>query len=106
MECQVWVSFISFPSTLLLLSFNVQPRYIWFGSNAILFIFTWIFIPETRDRTLEEINEMFEAKLPARKFKGYNCVGTAAMAAVALKENEASVVEDEGTKSQAGVRQE
>ena len=54
----------------------------------ILFVFTWFFIPETRDRTLEEIHEMFEAKVPARKFKGYVCTGTQAMAAAALKERD------------------
>ena len=26
-----------------------------------------------QNRTLEEINEMFEARLPARKFRGYTC---------------------------------
>jgi hypothetical protein len=28
-----------------------------------------------QDRTLEEIHEMFEARLPARRFKGFVCVG-------------------------------
>ncbi len=36
-------------------------------------MFTYFLLPETKDRTLEEIHEMFEAKLPARKFKGYKC---------------------------------
>ncbi len=62
--------------------------YIWFGSNVILFVFTWFFIPETRDRTLEEIHEMFEANVPARKFKGYVCTSTRAMAEAAIKESE------------------
>lgn len=56
-----------------------RGRYIWFGSNVILFAFTFFCIPETRDRTLEEIHEMFQAKLPARKFKGHVCVSTQAM---------------------------
>jgi len=62
------------------------PRYgyIWFGSNVIVVIFTWFFLPETKDRTLEEIHEMFEAKLPARKFKSYVCVNVEAMAAEAV----------------------
>ena len=47
----------------------------------ILLVFTFFFIPETRDRTLEEIHEMFEAKLPARKFKGYVCTHTEQLAA-------------------------
>lgn len=87
----------------------------------ILFVFTWFFIPETRgmfqviltqyrtghagevlclltalmldvDRTLEEIHEMFEAKLPARKFKGYVCVGVEKYAADAVGEKGAEKV--------------
>lgn len=46
-----------------------------------LLVFTFFFLPETRDRTLEEIHEMFEAKLPARKFKGYVCTRTEQLAA-------------------------
>lgn len=49
----------------------------------ILAVFVWFFLPETRDRTLEEIHEMFEAKLPARKFKGHVCVGVESYAAEA-----------------------
>ena len=50
----------------------------------ILAVFTWFLLPETRDRTLEEIHEMFEAKVPARKFKGYVCVGVEGFAAEAV----------------------
>ena len=32
-------------------------------------------LPEMKGRTLEEIDEMFEARLPARKFASYKCVG-------------------------------
>ena len=38
-------------------------------------IFIFFFIPETKDRTLEEIDEMFEMKVAARKFSKYVCVG-------------------------------
>ncbi|KAI1103859.1 general substrate transporter [Jackrogersella minutella] len=72
------------------LGWNAKYGYIWFGSNMIVFLFTWAFIPETRDRTLEEINEIFEAKVPARKFKGYRCVGTETMRAAVMEEKNAS----------------
>ena len=39
-----------------------------------MFVWIFFFVPETKDRTLEEIDEMFEARLPARKFKGCVCV--------------------------------
>lgn len=80
-----------------------KPRYIWFGSNVILFVFTFFYVPETRDRTLEEIHEMFQAKLPARKFKGYVCTGTAAMHTVGVaKGPEVQELEDASRASQAG----
>lgn len=50
----------------------------------IVAMFVWFFIPETRDRTLEEIHEMFEAKVPPRKFKTYVCVGVEGYAAEVL----------------------
>ncbi|KAI4859369.1 general substrate transporter [Hypoxylon rubiginosum] len=74
------------------LGWNAKYGYIWFGSNVIVFIFTWLFIPETRDRTLEEIHEMFEAKIPARKFKGYVCANTEAVAAAVIHEKDASMI--------------
>lgn len=64
-------------------------RYIWFGSNVILFVFTYFLLPETRDRTLEEIHEMFEAELPARKFKSYVCTSTGITAGSRGKDVEA-----------------
>jgi hypothetical protein len=61
------------------LNWNAQYGYIWFASNIIMVVFTYFLLPETRDRTLEEIHEMFEAKLPARKFKSHVCVGVQEM---------------------------
>ncbi|KIX08062.1 uncharacterized protein Z518_02717 [Rhinocladiella mackenziei CBS 650.93] len=66
------------------LAWGPKYGYIWFGSNMICAIFTWFFLPETRDRTLEEIHEMFEARLPARKFKHYVCTGVEGYAAEAM----------------------
>ncbi|KIW84631.1 hypothetical protein Z517_00019 [Fonsecaea pedrosoi CBS 271.37] len=63
---------------------SAKYGYIWFGSNVVCVVFTYFFLPETRDRTLEEIHEMFEARLPARKFKGYVCTGVESYAAEAM----------------------
>jgi hypothetical protein len=41
-------------------------------------IFAAFFIPETKDRSLEEIDEMFMIGLPAWKFAGYVCTGVGA----------------------------
>ncbi|OTB09857.1 hypothetical protein K445DRAFT_17218 [Daldinia sp. EC12] len=62
-------------------SLNWGPRYgyIWFPSSIIAGIWVYFFLPEVQGRTLEEIDEMFEEKLPARKFRGYKCVRRLAM---------------------------
>jgi len=58
-------------------SLNWGPRYgyIWFPSCIVAALWVFFFLPETKGRTLEEIDEMFEARLPARKFRHYVCSG-------------------------------
>ncbi|KAH6718166.1 MFS transporter [Leptodontidium sp. MPI-SDFR-AT-0119] len=63
------------------LGWSAKYGYIWFGTNTLLVIFTLLFLPETRDRTLEEIHEMFENKVPTHKFKQYVCTGVEGYAA-------------------------
>ncbi|KAI1486416.1 putative maltose permease [Biscogniauxia mediterranea] len=58
------------------LNWGPKYGYIWAGSCAISAIWIWIFLPEVKGRSLEEIDEMFEARLPARKFRKYRCTGT------------------------------
>lgn len=60
-------------------------------------MFTYFYVPETRDRTLEEIHEMFEARLPARKFKGYVCASTQAMQTAGGKDTEVHELENAPT---------
>jgi len=61
------------------LNWGAKYGWIWFGSCLIMFIWMFFFLPETKDRTLEELDELFEAKIPARKFKSYVCVKTRAI---------------------------
>ncbi|OCL15378.1 MFS transporter [Glonium stellatum] len=58
-------------------SLNWGPRYgyIWAPSCWVTAVWIYFFLPETQNRTLEEIDEMFEARLPARKFRKHKCVG-------------------------------
>ncbi|KAI0878349.1 MFS transporter [Hypoxylon argillaceum] len=69
------------------LGWGPKYGYIWFASNLMVAAFAYLFLPETRDRTLEEIHEMFENKVPARKFKTYVCVGVETYAAEVGKES-------------------
>ncbi|KAK5257051.1 hypothetical protein LTR40_009824, partial [Exophiala xenobiotica] len=81
-----WAGTFSAPYFINPAKFGWGPKYgyIWFATNVICVVFTWFFLPETKDRTLEEIHEMFEARLPARQFKGYVCVGVEGYAAEAM----------------------
>ncbi|KAL7778153.1 hypothetical protein CFE70_004829 [Pyrenophora teres f. teres 0-1] len=56
-------------------SLNWGPEYgwIWGPSCFIAVIWVYFYLPEIKNRTLEEIDEMFEARLPARKFRKYVC---------------------------------
>ncbi|KAK3114215.1 hypothetical protein LTR53_007682 [Teratosphaeriaceae sp. CCFEE 6253] len=93
-----WAGTFSAPYFINPKAFGWGPKYgyIWFGSNCIVLVSIWFCLPETKDRTLEEIHEMFEAKIPARSFKGYVCVGVENMAAEAA-EGKGAVLRDEKT---------
>ncbi|KAF2122593.1 general substrate transporter [Lophiotrema nucula] len=56
---------------------NWGPEYGWIWGPSCFLTVAWVFVylPEIKNRTLEEIDEMFEARLPARKFRKYVCVG-------------------------------
>lgn len=53
--------------------------YIWAPSCLIAAAWVYIFLPEVKGRSLEEIDEMFAERLPAKKFRKYECTGTAAL---------------------------
>lgn len=52
-----------------------REGWIWGPSCMITVVWIYFFLPEIKNRTLEEIDEMFEARLSARKFRKYVCVG-------------------------------
>ncbi|CCC11189.1 hypothetical protein SMACR_03895 [Sordaria macrospora] len=58
-------------------SMNWGPKYgyIWAPSCWISALWVYFYLPEVKGRTLEEIDQMFEAQLPARKFRKYVCAG-------------------------------
>ncbi|KAK3364643.1 general substrate transporter [Lasiosphaeria hispida] len=72
-----WITTFTAPYFINPSALNWGPKYgyIWFPSCFIALIWVFIFLPETKGRTLEEIDEMFEQRLPARKFRKYVCVG-------------------------------
>jgi SP family sugar:H+ symporter-like MFS transporter len=49
--------------------------WIWGPSCFITVVWVYFYLPEIKNRTLEEIDEMFEARLPARQFRKHVCTG-------------------------------
>ncbi|KAI0018112.1 general substrate transporter [Xylariomycetidae sp. FL0641] len=71
-----WITTFTAPYFINPQALNWGPRYgyIWLPSCVVSAVWVYVFLPETNGRTLEEIDEMFEEKLPARKFRKYHCV--------------------------------
>ncbi|KIX07384.1 uncharacterized protein Z518_02037 [Rhinocladiella mackenziei CBS 650.93] len=76
-----WLTTFTAPYFINPASLDWGPRYgyIWAPSCAIAALWVFFFLPEVKGRTLEEIDEMFETKLPARQFRKYKCVGSSAV---------------------------
>ncbi|KAJ4394501.1 hypothetical protein N0V93_003719 [Gnomoniopsis smithogilvyi] len=74
-----WLATFTAPYFINPQSLNWGPKYgyIWVAPCWLGAIWVFFFLPEVKDRTLEEIDEMFEARVPARKFRKYVCVGRA-----------------------------
>ncbi|KAH8160226.1 hypothetical protein CIB48_g8029 [Xylaria polymorpha] len=53
------------------LNWGAKYGYIWAGSNLACFVFFYLFVPETKGRTLEEIDELFNNRVSVRNFKTY-----------------------------------
>jgi hypothetical protein len=49
--------------------------YVWGGCAAVGAVWAWFFMPELKGRSLEDIDELFDAGLQAWKFKQYECTG-------------------------------
>ncbi|KAF7980338.1 hypothetical protein HWV62_38765 [Athelia sp. TMB] len=51
---------------------GLKIGYIYSGGCILSALFVWLYIGETRGRTLEEINEMFARGIPARQWASYH----------------------------------
>ncbi|KAK4505968.1 hypothetical protein PRZ48_003933 [Zasmidium cellare] len=79
-----WLTTFTAPYFINPSSLNWGPRYgyIWAPSCFLAAAWVFWFLPEAKGRTLEEIDEMFAVRLPARKFRTYQCVGPAATTSI------------------------
>ncbi|KAK4234523.1 hypothetical protein C8A03DRAFT_18589 [Achaetomium macrosporum] len=53
------------------LGWGPKYGYIWGGSNLILAVWAFFFVPETKGRSLEQLDELFEKGVSARKFSSF-----------------------------------
>ncbi|KAH8904649.1 sugar porter family MFS transporter [Coniochaeta sp. PMI_546] len=53
------------------LNWGGKYGYIWFGSSFLVVSFIYFMVPEVQGRSLEEIEEMFDKRLPAKDFPKY-----------------------------------
>lgn len=76
----------------------INPRYanlkgktafFWFGTALPTFIWSYFRLPETRGRTYEELDIMFERNVPSRKFASY-----------VIEKDEAAVLEQDSLKTE------
>jgi len=110
------------------LNWGAKIGYVWAGSNAVTFskplgplnlpppplsfflkfaantqiVFLYFFLPEMRNRTLEEIDELFQERVPTRQFPKYQCVSTErareqVIQNVKMQEEEAGMAHEEKT---------
>jgi hypothetical protein len=104
-----WLTTFTAPYFLNIQSLNWGPRYgfIWFPSCIIAATWVFFFLPEVKNRTLEEIDEMFEARLPARKFRTYVSRGRVDLDGERRKsierEKEVAVLRSEMVAAETGV---
>jgi hypothetical protein len=48
-------------------------------------VFFFFFLPEMKDRSLEELDELFQNRVPVRSFAKYQCVSSERAKEIALK---------------------
>lgn len=70
-----------------------------YGAFAVVAA-VWVFfmVPETTRRSLEELDEMFQAKVPTRAFRSYKCVGLGA--AITRLEEEGTIDDKAAVESE------
>ncbi|KFZ20703.1 hypothetical protein V502_03052 [Pseudogymnoascus sp. VKM F-4520 (FW-2644)] len=92
-----WVVSFSFPYLYGADQANLGPKIGFiYGALMILSCF-WVYyiLPETAGRTLEEIDEMFEAHVPARKFSSYICENVLGTGQNETKSEEETTIHEE-----------
>ncbi|KAI1077808.1 general substrate transporter [Whalleya microplaca] len=70
------------------LDWGAKYCWIWGVSNLLTFACFWLYLPEMRGRSLEEIDELFEKRVPIRKFPEFECQTSSEAHDIAMHEME------------------
>lgn len=57
---------------------GARVGFVYGGCSFFALIWSFFFLPELKGRSLEELDQMFEARVPTRKFAKYECTGIGA----------------------------
>lgn len=52
-----------------------KTGYMFFGIGVVCCVLIWLWIPDVTGRTYAQLDELFERRIPARKFKETVCTG-------------------------------
>jgi hypothetical protein len=52
---------------------GAKTAFIFAGCVFVTVLWTYFYIPETKARTMAEIDEMYSVKLPMRRWRDYKC---------------------------------
>ncbi|KAI1399230.1 general substrate transporter [Hypoxylon fuscum] len=74
------------------LNWGAKYCWIWAASNAVTFVFFWLFLPDMKGRSLEEIDELFEKRVPTRDFPRFECQSSSQAHDIALHKIEEAKV--------------
>ncbi|OAA61662.1 General substrate transporter [Niveomyces insectorum RCEF 264] len=75
------------------LNWGPKYGYIWAGANFAALVFIIFMVPETKGRSLEEIDELFENRVSVWRFKSYQCISSEAAKEIVKKDHEAGLPE-------------
>jgi MFS transporter, SP family, general alpha glucoside:H+ symporter len=53
---------------------GAKAAFVWMSLSVLSFVWVWLEVPEVKDRTFAELDQLFEQKVPTRKFRSTVCV--------------------------------
>ena len=94
-----WLITFTLPYLFTTVQLGAKVGFIYAGSTfACTLLFVTLLLPETRGRTLEEIEEMFADRIPAFKWQGHHNIRTQAEAVTEEKVMVAKGVDNDGSE--------